>query len=258
MNDILTFLNSHASVRRFTDRRITEEDERSIINTAQRSPTSYNLQAYSIISVRDRQKKQKLAHFCRDQDHVAQASLFLVFCADLYRLSLLNKERGYPFHGEYTEMFIVATVDATLVAGRALMAAQALGMGGVMVGGIRDNIKEVCTLLDIPELVYPVMGMSLGYPQSPPKIKPRLPLEAICFKEQYSLEGFKNSIATYDEAIERVGYLKGREIMTDEYPNFTGRYSWSEHSTRRMAASEPDALRAHMLTFLQKRGFLKK
>ena len=64
MNDRLTFLNSHASVRRFTDRRITEEEERSIITTAQRSPTSANLQAYSIISVRDRQKKQKLAHLC--------------------------------------------------------------------------------------------------------------------------------------------------------------------------------------------------
>jgi hypothetical protein len=155
-------------------------------------------------------------------------------------------------------MFIVATVDATLVAGRALMAAQALGMGGVMVGSIRNNIEEVCTLLDIPELVYPVMGMSLGYPPSPPKIKPRLPLEAICFKERYSSEGFKNSIATYDETIERAGYLKDRVIMTDEYPNFTGRYSWSEHSARRMAASGPDAMRAHIMLFLQKQGLLKK
>ena len=258
MNDILTFLNSHASVRRFTDRQITEEEERSIITTAQRSPTSANLQAYSIISVRDRQKKQKLAHLCGDQGHVAQSSLFLVFCADLYRLSLLSKERGYPFRGENTEMFIVATVDATLVAGRALMAAQALGMGGVMVGGVRNKIEEVGALLRLPELVYPVMGMSLGYPQSLPKVKPRLPLEAIYFKERYSSEGFKNSIATYDETIERVGYLNGREITPDKYPNFTDRYSWSEHSARRMAGGELDALRAHMMPFLQKQGFLKK
>lgn len=258
MNDILTFLNSHASVRRFTDRRITEEEERSIITTAQRSPTSYNLQAYSIIGVRDRQKRQKLDHLCGDQGHVAQSSLFLVFCADLYRLSLLNEERGYPFHSEYAEMFIVATVDATLVAGRALMAAQALGMGGVMVGGIRNYIEEVGALLRLPDLVYPVMGMSLGYPQSPPKVKPRLPLEAICFKERYSSEGFKNSIATYDDTVERVGFLNSRQITPDKYPNFTDRYLWSEHSARRMAASEPEAQRAHMMPFLQKQGFLKK
>lgn len=258
MNNILAFLNSHSSVRRFTDRQITEEDERTIITTAQRSPTSYNLQAYSIIGVRDRQKRQKLDHLCGDQGHVAQSSLFLVFCADLYQLSLLNEERRYPFRGEYTEIFIVATVDATLVAGRALMVAQALGMGGVMVGGVRNNIEEVGALLDLPELVYPVMGMSLGYPQLPPKVKPRLPMEAIYFKERYSSEGFKNSITTYDEIIDRIGYLKGRQITPDKYPNFTDRYSWSEHSARRMAASESGALRAHMLSFLQKQGFLKK
>lgn len=258
MNNILAFLNSHASVRSFTDRQITEEDELSIITTAQRSPTSYNMQAYSIISVRDRQKKQRLANLCGDQGHVAQSSLFLVFCADLYRLNFLNEERRYPFRGEYAEMFIVVTADATLVAGRALMAAQALGVGGVMVGSIRDNIEEVCTLLGIPELVYPVMGMSLGYPQSPPKIKPRLPLEAVYFKERYSSEGFKNSIATYDQTMDKAGYLVGREITPDNYPNFTGKYSWSEHSARRMARGEPEALRAHMMPFLQKQGFLKK
>jgi len=85
-----------------------------------------------------------------------------------------------------------------------------------------------------------------------------LPLEAIYFKERYSSEGFKNSIATYDETIERVGYLKDHEITPDKYPNFTDRYSWSEHSARRMAGGELDALRAHMMSFLQKQGFLKK
>lgn len=258
MNQLLDFLNSHATVRYFTDRQITEEAERLIITTAQRSPTSSNLQAYSIIGVRDQQKKQELAHLSENQKHVEQCPLFLVFCADLYRLSLLNKQRRYPFSGEYTEMFIVATVDATLAAGRALMAAQAMGMGGVMVGGIRNDPDKVCGLLGIPHLVYPVMGMSLGYPHSPPKVKPRLPINAVYFKGRYQSDRFDSSIAEYDRTIDEGGYLKGREVEPEEYPEFKGVYSWSEHSARRMASSATKALRAHLKSFLQERGFLKK
>ena len=99
MRKLLEFLNSHGSCRHFTDKQISKEMERVILSTAQRSPTSSNLHAYSIISIRDRNRKARLAHLVGGQAHVAQSSLFLIFCADLYRLSLLNKERGYRFHG---------------------------------------------------------------------------------------------------------------------------------------------------------------
>ena len=258
MRKLLEFLNSHGSCRHFTDKQISKEMERVILSTAQRSPTSSNLHAYSIISIRDRNRKARLAHLVGGQAHVAQSSLFLIFCADLYRLSLLNKERGYRFHGEYTEMFIVATVDAALAASRALLAAQAMGMGGVMVGGIRNNPEEVASLVKLPELVAPIMGMSLGYPEKEPSIKPRLPLEGLSFQEEYDPEQMEVAVAQYDREIEELGYLKGREILPEEYPEFSGTYSWSEHSARRMADSRPNALRPHIKAFLEKRGFLRK
>ncbi|HWR83134.1 MAG TPA: NADPH-dependent oxidoreductase [Candidatus Deferrimicrobium sp.] len=258
MNQILEFLNSHASVRQFTDRPITEHEERIILTSAQRSPTSSNLQAYSIISVRDQESKRELARICGEQQHVARCPLFLVFCPDLYRLSLINKEKGYPFQGEYTDLFIVATVDATLAAGRALMAAQAMGMGGVMVGAIRDRIDEACTLLDLPPLTYPLMGMSLGYPAAKPTLKPRLPVEAVCFKESYTTESRERCISEYDETMSKLGYLKGRQFEPDKYPHFRGQYSWSEHSARTLASSSPEIISGHMMPFLQARGFLKK
>ncbi len=258
MRKLLEFLNSHGSCRHFTDNPISEETERIILSTAERSPTSSNLHAYSIISVRDRNKKAKLAELAGGQAHVAQSPLFLIFCADLYRLSLLNKSRGYRFHGEYTEMFVVAAVDAALAASRALLAAQAMGMGGVMVGGIRNNPEEVASLVKLPELVAPIMGMSLGYPEKEPSIKPRLPLEGLSFRDEYDISQIKSAVAQYDREIEELGYLKGREIQPEEYPDFSGVYSWSEHSARRMADVGPTALRPHMKTFLERQGFLRK
>lgn len=258
MNEILTFLNSHASVRQFTDQPITAVDEQTILMTAQRSPTSSNIQAYSIIRVRETESKNRLAELSGGQSHVSQSALFLVFCADLFRLKSLNEKRGYLFEGGFAELFIQATVDATLVAGRALQAAQALGLGGVMVGGIRSNIAQVSELLDLPELVYPVMGMSLGYPEKPPVIKPRLPLEAVSFKERYQAKAFVPPITEYDDTITQMGYLRGREVHTDRYPDFDGDYSWSEHTARRMADIDGLTMRPHMLEYLTRRGFLTR
>lgn len=258
MSSILEFLNSHGSARKFTGQEISEEDEMTIVTTAERSPTSSNLHAYSIIGIREGATKLKLAELCGNQEHIAKASLFLVFCADLYRLSQVAEEKDYRFSGEYTEMFIVATVDASLAACRALMTAQALGMGGVMVGGIRNNPEDVAKLLKLPNLVYPVMGMSLGYPESEPKVKPRMPIAGIYLREKYSDAAFKEAIRSFDKMIDDAGYLKGREVEPESYPDYTGEYSWSEHSARRMASEKPTVLRAHMKEFLEKRGFLKQ
>lgn len=258
MDDILKFLNSHGSVRKFTDQPITVEDEETIIKTAQRSPTSSNLQAYSIIGIRNQKTKEKFAVLSGNQDHIKNCSLFLIFCADLHRLALINKQKGYPFHGEYTEMFIIATGDSTLVAGRALMAAQALGLGGVMVGAIHNDPEKVSQLLALPEFVFPVMGMSLGYPVAPPKIKPRLPMKAIYHQEKYNDNNIEIYLHEYDKRIDEFGYLKGREKSPEKYPDFKGLYSWQEHTARRMAADDVLSLRSFMKSFLKKKGFMKK
>lgn len=258
MNQLLEFLNSHASCRSFTDQTISSDDELTIVTTAQRSATSSNVQAYSIIGVREQATKDILATLSGNQKHINSSSLFLVFCADLYRLSLLNKKRGYRFNGELAESFIVATVDCALAACRALMAAQALGMGGVMVGGIRNNPNDVCNLLELPDLVYPVMGMSLGYPASPPKQKPRLAPEAIYFREKYSADQIESEVEKYDAVINEIGYLNGREVEPELYPDFDRLYSWSEHTARRMATTKETTQRPHMLSFLHSRGLIKR
>lgn len=254
MNEIIKHLNSHASVRTFSGKDISDKDELTIISTSQHSSTSSNRQAYSIIGVRDRQKKETLSELAGNQQHVIDSSLFLVFCADLFRLELINKQKKYETHSDYTELFIIATVDAALVAERALITAQALGIGGVMVGGIRNNPDKVDALLHLPKLVYPVMGMSLGYPLKQPIVKPRLPLETIYHREVYTDINYDKFINEYDIVIDKLGHLKGRKVLAEKYPNFKGLYSWSEHTARRHA----EIVRPHMKSYLESKGFLTK
>jgi nitroreductase len=256
--DAMTLLKQHVSVRRFTSQDITTEQEHEIVETAQRSPTSSNLQTFSIISVRIQATKKIIAELSGNQKHVEQCPLFLVFVADLHRLHAITNKKGYGWQGDLAEYCIVATVDAALVAARALIAAQALGLGGVMVGAIRNHPTEVCNILSLPQDTYPVMGLSLGYPEIVPPIKPRLPLNGVWHKESYDDSKHHDAVRQYDETILAGGHLTGRHVEEDKYPDFAGAYSWTEHSARRMASTATMSCRPFMLEFLRSRGLMKR
>lgn len=253
---LIRHLQSHVSVRSFTDTHVTDEQETTIVATATRSATSSNLHSYSIISVRDTRTKDAISTLSGNQEHIRSCGLFLVFCADLYRLSIEAHKRQYPFQGDTTEALLIATVDAALAADRALIAAQALGLGGVIVGAIRNNPEEIAALLKLPRLVYAVMGMSLGYSSKTAPPKPRLPLGALHHREQYDASPFDQSIRAYDRTVAEFGHLVGRQVQPEKYPAFVGEYTWSEHSSRRMADDRREVMRPHIREFLQKRGLM--
>ena len=89
---------------------------------------------------------------------------FSVYCADLQRSAAACVAEGGTFSAGMTEHFIIATVDVALSAQNAVVAAESLGLGICYIGGIRNNPAEVSALLELPEQVYPVFGLCLGYP----------------------------------------------------------------------------------------------
>ncbi len=145
-----------------------------------------------------------------------------------------------------TEMFITATVDTALAAQKAFVAAQSLGLGGVYIGGIRNDLKTICELLNIPELVYPVFGMCLGYPAEQPDQKPRLPKEVIFKKDFYTEEGDGEMLETYNRK------------MRDYYNERTGgkkKDTWSKHCGSSMMAKTREYLGNFLKT---KRAIIKR
>ncbi|WP_275407863.1 nitroreductase family protein [Actinoplanes regularis] len=81
-NDVLRLQLAHRSVRRFGPRDVTERELATLIAAAQSAPTSSNLQPWSVVAVRDPQRKARLATLAGNQAFVAQAPLFLVWLAD--------------------------------------------------------------------------------------------------------------------------------------------------------------------------------
>lgn len=242
MNATLSLLKQHRSIRKYKPDPIPEEVFNEIIRAAQCAPTSSNMQAYSVVAVTDQEMKTQLAHLAGDQLYIAECPVFLVWCADVNRLKYACEPEGGADIPTSTEIFIIATVDAALAAQNATIAAESLGLGAVYIGGVRNNPQEISDLLELPDLVYPVFGMCLGYPDEQPTIRPRLPMRAVLHHNRYSSRHFADGIAEYNEQLRQ--YMLTRSGSKRDT-------TWSKEMKRRLGANK----RLHMKAFLEKRGF---
>jgi FMN reductase (NADPH) len=159
--------------------------------------------------------------------------------------------RGYEQVAEHVESFLIAAVDASLAMQNAALAAESLGLGMCYIGAIRNQPAEVIELLGLPQLVFPVSGMTLGWPAIEPFIRPRLPLNAVLHWEAYGTEGEQEALAEYDQAMIDTGIYKGRQVPVPDREGEIKDYGWQEHSARR--ASKP--VRTDLRQVLARQGF---
>ena len=243
MNSTIELLKSHRSIRKFTDQKISREMLLELIRAGQAAATSSHVQAYTLIHVNDPGNREMIAELAGGQSYIATASDFLVFCADMKRPTEASERTGANVVRGMTEQLLVATVDTALMAQNVAIAAESEGLGICYIGGIRNNPQQISDLLRLPEHVYPVFGMCLGYPAHEPDVKPRLPVEAILKEDYYTDDS--ELVAAFDDAMQAY-YGKRRGGNKDT--------NWSKN----LEPLFDSKLRAHMREFLTKRGFEMK
>ncbi|RXZ80051.1 NADPH-dependent oxidoreductase [Paenibacillaceae bacterium] len=236
-------LLGHRTIRRYKTDAIAEGDIEAILNAAQAASSSSHMQAYSIVGVKEESLKSRLGELCgpANRTFIEQSPLFLVWCADLYRLDAVVRERGGLSVPGDTEHLLISTVDTALAAQNAAVAAESLGLGIVYVGGIRNHPQEVSDLLQLPELTFPLFGMSIGYPDEQPIPRPRLPRTAIYHEERYSTDGWRQGMEEYDR-------LHAQYV--NERSNGRQSLSWSERMVQRL-----EDTKTGIDLFLKNRGF---
>jgi FMN reductase (NADPH) len=223
----------------------------TIVAAAQRSSTSSNLQMWSVIAVTDANSRARLAPLCGNQEHIAEAPVFLVWCADLSRLDRACQLCSYSQVTEYVENFLVAAVDCVIAAQTAALAAESLGLGICYIGGVRTHPQRIVDLLALPRLVFPITGMTLGWPATTPALRPRLPLNAVLHWETYDRSHEDQALRDYDRAMLQTGIYQGRQSPVPGKPEETEDYGWLEHSARRV--SQPT--RTELREILSLQGF---
>jgi FMN reductase (NADPH) len=253
-NPTIGLIRGHASVRHYKTDPLPSTMVEDIISAAQCASTSSNLQAYSVVAVTDLAMRARISDLCGNQAHIREAPVFLAWCADLARLDLVCKLRGYTQVAEYTENFLVAVMDASIAAQNTALAAESLGLGICYIGSIRNNSTEIIELLKLPKLTFPVSGMTLGWIEKHPTIKPRLPLNSVLHWESYKSESQEDYLHAYNRTMISTGIYKGRQVAVPGKPEEMEDYGWTEHSARRVSV----AARTELHVALKKQGFCLK
>ena len=245
MNPTVELLRSHRSIRKFKNEPIPSNLFLAIIKSGQSAASSSFLQGVTVIRVTEDGKRKAFMEITGGQKYVLEAPEFLVFCADLNRpMRCCATLGGVPSKG-LTEQFIIATVDVALFAQNVAVAAESFGLGICYIGAIRNDPSRAASILELPQNVYPVFGMCIGWPDQNPEIKPRLPVSVVLKENVYSENDEAVSITCYDEVMR--SYYATRS-------NNRKAQAWSEQMTNLLSREA----RPHMLKFLQSYGFIKR
>ncbi|HGN8816811.1 TPA: nitroreductase NfsA [Citrobacter freundii] len=237
MTPTIDLLRSHRSIRHFTDDAISDAQREAIIAAAQGTSSSSFLQCTTIVRITDKSLRESLATLSGGQKHVAQATEFWVFCADFNRHLQICPDAQLGL----AEQLLLGVVDTAMMAQNALTAAESLGLGGVFIGGLRNNIEPVTELLKLPQHVLPLFGLCLGWPADNPDIKPRLPASLVVHENQYQPLD-TDVLSQYDEQLAQYYLTRGSNTRRD---------TWSDHIRRTIIKES----RPFILEYLHKQGW---
>jgi nitroreductase len=198
-------LLNRRTIRKYTDKEISDDLLNEILRAGCRSSTTGNMQVYSIIVTRDAVMKKALLPLHFDQKMVTDAPVMLTFCADFNRFNkwcLLRKaEPGY----DNFLSFVTSSIDAVIVAQTVCIAAESEGLGICYLGTTTYMAHKLIEVLKLPQGVVPVTTVTLGWPAEDPEQVDRLPLDAVIHKEVYH----DYSAADIDR------YYSGKEARSD-------------------------------------------
>ena len=178
-------LTTRRSIRKYADKAVSEELLNRLLAEAERTPTMGNLQLYSVIVTRSEEMKTKLAPAHFNQPMVCGAPVVLTFCADFRRTTLWAENRqAKPGYDNFLS-FINASTDALLYCQTFCNLAEEEGLGTCFLGTTVYMPQMIIDTLQLPQLVFPVATITLGWPDEQPELSDRLPLRAIIHEETY-------------------------------------------------------------------------
>ena len=179
-------IQNRTTIRKYSDREVTEELLNNLIEEAERTPTMGNLQLYSVIITRSEEGKKALAPAHFNQPMVTEAPVVLTICADYRRTTIWADNRKATPGYDNILSFMNASTDALLFTQTFCNLAEEEGLGTCFLGTTVYMPKAIIDTLKLPKLVMPVATITLGWPAEKPAKSDRLPLRAIIHQEHFS------------------------------------------------------------------------
>ena len=234
--------------RRYSDRPVPEALVDLVLAAAFSASSKSDFQQASVIRLSDRGRRDRLAALFPDMPWIGNSPVFLVFLGDARRLEEMTP---HPVANGTLEGFFNATVDGALAMQTAILAAETLGLGTCPISVLRNHIEAVAEILELPDKVFPVAGLCLGYPAQQGFVSMRLSPETTVHRDRYDDSRLAETVAGYDRRRDGRFSIKDRQrdparFGTAEF------YGWSEDKARQAMAPEGKGFAA----YLRAHGFI--
>jgi nitroreductase len=245
-NPVVDALLSRKSIRKYRTEQPSDEVLLTIVRAGQQAPFAYQL--CSLLLARHPEKNPY------------GAPLLFTVCVDAHKLELVMAQRGWHMVSNDLSLLVLGMQDAALVAENMVIAAESLGLGSCFLGAAPYYAEEIAQEYKLPQRVFPLVQLVMGYPAETPPARPRYPTEFTLFEDEYphlDAEAVRKAMKSMDEAYLMEGYyrrLDAKIPLDDRQDEFTyDSYSWTEHISRK--AGQWEASPQVILEQFAKRGF---
>jgi nitroreductase/FMN reductase [NAD(P)H] len=245
----LALLNERSVCRNYRSDPVPEEVLRLLCATALAAPTKSDLQQADIVRVAAPAKRAAIHVLLPSSAWIAGAPELLVFCGDGLRLRRTFERRGFAFPNEHLDAFFNAAVDGAIVLATFVQAAELAGLGSCPISEIRNHAAIVGELLELPDWVFPIAGLTLGYPAAKEPPSPRLALTATVHTDRYARDRLERELDAYDER--RIRDRPYRRQRSVERFGSAERYGWTEDKLRQYS----DVQRADFGAFVRAKRY---
>ncbi len=199
--------------------------------------------------VRDRDLRARLDALMPVQEWLPAAPVLLVFCGNNRRQRQIHGWRGKAFANDHLDAFFNSEIDAGIALPAFVSAGALVGLGTCPLSAIRNRAAQVSNALKLPQHVFPVTGLAVGWPAQPPAISYRLPLATSAHSDTFGDARIETRISAYDRRRAAAQPYAAQRFAADF--GTCSDYGWSEDKARQYAKPE----RADFGAFIRAKGF---
>ncbi|MFW6013136.1 MAG: nitroreductase family protein, partial [Candidatus Bipolaricaulota bacterium] len=169
-NSVVETMLNHKSVRNYTDREPTDETVKTVVRAGQQAP--FVSQMYSVLMT-------------REGSLPFGAPLLFTICVDIHKLEKVMEKRDWQITTNDLSLLLFGIEDASLMAENMVIAGESMGLGSCFLGEAPYYAAKIIEDYDLPEKVFPLVQLAMGYPAEEKPTRPRYPLDFVLFEDQY-------------------------------------------------------------------------
>ncbi|MDO5043864.1 MAG: NADPH-dependent oxidoreductase [Coriobacteriia bacterium] len=209
---------NHRTYRELVDEPLDPQIIHELLEVARQTATSTGKQQASIIRVTDPELKKEIAKVS-NQEYVGRSPELWIFIVDIARNAQIAEEHGMSVDKAInTSRFFAGYADAVLMVQNVYNAVESLGLGGVILASILNDVDRIIELLQLPKYTYPALGLSFGKPNQNPQLKPRMDMKFRVFENSYkTIDKISEALADYDEVMTQYYDLRDANRRVDSF-----------------------------------------